>query len=412
MVSAMASDAAAIIDAAVEDGLVPGVGLVVIDGGARVEILRGVASPAGDPLTANTVGHYFSSVKVVTSAVVMSLVDDGVLDLDAQLSTVLPEWASRRREHGIPTLRHLLTHTAGLTYPAVESGPDVHPVDAAYRDADITHHGYDTLVEFSAKLAEQPLCFEPGTRWRYSLAHDLVGRVIEEVAGESVDVVFAERIFEPLGMTSSGFVATPDMAERLGACWQHQPDEVPDLVLVDPGGERSAATDARRMRSCGGGLLSTLNDYVTFLVMLGNGGTVNGRRVLSESSVDAIMSDHLGDDMENDDPDTGFRVCTHTGFGFGGEVERTSSESTSSEGTSSGGTSSGETSSGETSSGETSSGSTAPSYDMSGRFSWGGYAGTSFFVDRRVNRVAALHIQVQNDFSIQLWQDLIPLLTA
>ncbi len=364
-----------IIEGAVETGVVPGASLVVVEGGDRVDIIRGVADPTGTELALDTVGRYYSSVKAVTSAVVLSLVDEGRLELDEPISSLLPEWSERRAVNGIPTVEHLLTHTAGLTYQAWESGPHVHPIDASYRDAGIDHEGTESLEAFSAKLAQQPLCFLPGQRWRYSLAHDLLGRVIEQVTAAPVAEVFNSRIFEPLGMDSSGFVPDPQMVARLGACWRHIPNAEPSLELVDNAGAASTYASGERIQqmvSCGGGLLSTIDDYVTFLLMLRNDGVHRGQRILSAFLVDKMMTDQLAPMLASDQRDARFRVCTATGFGFGGEVAR----------------------------------------DGTGWFGWGGYGGTSFVVDRRADRVAALQLQVQNDFTITVWDDLMGVLLS
>lgn len=368
MLDRIAAPAEAAIVASIERGEVPGASLVVVDGDDRLEIVRGAADPLGTPLTVNTVGRYFSSVKPVTSVVVLQLIDDGLFRLDTPICDLLPEWVDRNPSDGMPSVHHLLTHTAGLSYEAWETGPDVHPVDAAYRDAGIDFLGYLSLEEFSTRLAAQPLCFSPGERWRYSVAHDLLGRVIEAATGQSVSEVFEQRLFGPLAMTSSGFYATAALVDRLGACWLHRPGEEPELELSDPAGSDSMCTDFARMASCGGGLLSTLDDYVTFLLMLRNDGVHDGRQIVSSASVDAMMSDQLAPHIVNEQPDVGWTVGTTSGFGYGGEVAR----------------------------------------DGSNRFSWGGYAGTNFFVDRQANRVAALHIQVQNDFTVRLWRNLIP----
>ncbi len=360
-----------IVERAVDRGVVPGASVVVVEGDRRFDLAHGVADPAGNALTLKTVGRYYSSVKAVTSAVVLALVEDGLLTLDAPISELLPEWSERRQTSGIPTVRQLLTHTSGLTYPASGSDPHAHPVDAAYHDAGIDAHGNDTLKVFSQKLSLQPMCFEPGQRWRYSLSHDLLGRIIEHVTEMPAPDVFSRRIFQPLEMVDSGLDADAALLGRLGACWEHNPGEVPELELVDPAGGKSSHGDPDRMVSCGGGFFSTIDDYVRFLLMLRNGGVHQGQRVLSKASVDEMMTDQLGPHVQSDLPDSGFNVGDTTGFGFGGAVSR----------------------------------------DGSGWFGWGGYAGTSFVVDRKANRVAALHIQVQNDFSIPLWNDLSPILT-
>lgn len=114
-----------IIEAAIAEGSVPGACLVVVQGDERIEIALGVADQKGTPLTTQSVGRYYSSVKAVTSAVVMQLVEAELLRLDEQISTLLPEWSARPNSEGVPTIRHLLTHTSGLAYPAHGDGPDI-----------------------------------------------------------------------------------------------------------------------------------------------------------------------------------------------------------------------------------------------------------------------------------------------
>jgi len=342
---------AEVIGDAVDRGVVPGAGLTVIRDGERFDVIVGVADREGTPLSGESIGRYYSSAKAITSVVVLQLVEAGSVDLDAPISVLLPEWSA---VDPAPTVRNLLTHTAGLTYPGDPTlGAD--PIDAAYIDAGIDHEGFLSLEEFSSRLAGQPLCFLPGTQWRYSVAHDLLGRVVEVAAGRSLENLASERVFTPLGMTRSSFVAA-DLSEPFGACWEHRPGEDPSIVPE----HASDFMDPARMLSGGGGLLSTLNDYTTFCSALLHGEAT----ILGEPWLAMMLSDQLPSDVVGPGPDAG--------FGFGGLVTRTGA-----------------------------------SPWPAGVFSWGGYAGTQFLIDRASDLVVCLHIQVHHDFTIPLWGDVL-----
>lgn len=348
-------DVANLVSQAVtRDGL-PGVGVCVVREGERFEVVAGLADEVGTPLEADSVGrYYYSSGKVVTSVAVMQLVEDGQLRLDTALAELLPEWSGVDVS---PTVFQLLTHTAGLTY--AESSATAESVEASYVAAGIDHEGEMSLEAFSAKVAAQAPCYIPGAQWRYSVAHDVLGRVIEVAAGRSLDELAAARIFGPLGMSRTSFRAS-DLDARPGTCWKHQPGHDTQVSLADKAGAESEFMNPRRMLSGGGGLLSTLDDYTRFCEALLRGGD----GIVSPASVDAILTDQLPQSLEG--PDSGL------GFGFGGLVTR---------------------------------------YGASpwpeGVFSWGGYAGTQFLIDRRNELVVCLHMQVQHDFTISLWHELV-----
>ncbi len=344
---------AEVVSNAVRDGL-PGVGLRVVRAGQRFEVVAGVADEAGTPLTADSVGRYYSSAKVVTSVVVMQLVEEGLLDLGTSLAELLPEWSNVDNS---PTVFQLLTHTAGLTYgdASATSGS----VEASYVAVGINHEGEMSLETFSTKVAAQAPCFSPGAQWRYSIAHDMLGRVIEVAAGRSLDELAAARIFEPLGMGRTSFRAG-DLVALLGTCWNHQPGSDPQVVLADKAGARSDFMNPRRMLSGGGGLLSTLEDFTRLCEALLRGGD----GIVTPESVDAILSDQLPPQLDGPDPGIG--------FGFGGLVTRVGA-----------------------------------SPWPQGVFSWGGYAGTQFLIDQPNELVVCLHMQVQHDFTISLWHELV-----
>lgn len=186
--------------------------------------LRDVA--AGLPVTADTLWRIYSMTKPVTSVAVLTLVEEGRLALDDPVDRYLPAFAEprvyvggtgenvvTRPATGPVRVRHLMTHTAGLTFGFYRT----HPVDALYRAA-----GVESSVRPGADLAETvdlyaslPLQFDPGTEWNYSVASNVLGRLVEVVSGQPLDVFCAERIFGPLGMTDTGF----HVATRRRAAW-------------------------------------------------------------------------------------------------------------------------------------------------------------------------------------------------
>jgi CubicO group peptidase (beta-lactamase class C family) len=207
---------------------------------------------------------------------------------------------------------HLLTHTAGLTYGFHRA----HPVDAAYRD-----HGYDlgapkgvTLAQACETWASLPLLFQPGTEWNYSVATDVLGRLVEVLSGRSLDRVFAERIFEPLGMHETGFGLPEDQRHRLAG-------------LYVPGADGRAARfdeigpvsrTAPSFLSGGGGLVSTAADYLRFSELLRGDGELDGVRLLSARTLRYMTRNHLpgGADLEGFGRQL-FAETTYDGVGFG-----------------------------------------------------------------------------------------------
>jgi CubicO group peptidase (beta-lactamase class C family) len=213
---------------------------------------------------------------------------------------------------------HLLTHTAGLTYGFHR----MHPVDGMYRAA-----GFDlglrpgTLEEAVDTWASMPLLFQPGTEWNYSVATDVLGRLVEVVSGQSLDEFFAQRLFGPLGMTDTSFYAKPDDLPRLAALYARGIDG-------KAGRFNSMADEVRKpptMLSGGGGLVSTAADYNRFLSMLlgrpdSPAGELDGVRLLSPTTVAYMGRNHLpgnqdleqfGRPLNAESPQRG------TGFGLG-----------------------------------------------------------------------------------------------
>jgi CubicO group peptidase (beta-lactamase class C family) len=288
-------------DRYVEDGRLPGWLAVVSRHGRIVHLGSGGYRDveAELPVEPDTLWRIFSMTKPITSVAAMLLAEEGLLELDDPISRWLPEFASPQVYVKGSALRplteparepirvwHLLTHTAGLTY-GFHHG---HPVDAIYRAAGFewgTPRGAD-LASCCAQWAALPLLFQPGSEWNYSVATDVLGRLVEVVSGLPLDEFFSTRIFSPLDMTETGFVAA-------------SPARLAALYVPDPASGRAVRNDAfgrlgtarPDCLSGGGGLVSSARDYWRFTEMLSHGGTLDGVRLLSPRTVSLMTSNHL-----------------------------------------------------------------------------------------------------------------------
>ncbi|EST35230.1 serine hydrolase domain-containing protein [Streptomyces roseochromogenus] len=287
----------------VDRGRLPGF-LVAVSRGGRIAHLttygrRDVA--AGLPVETDTLWRIYSMTKPVTAVAVLLLAEEGGLSLDDPLHRYVPAFAEpvvyesgsgtdmRTRPAAGPILiRHLLTHTAGLTFGFYHR----HPVDALYRASGLEYSvppGAD-LAETVEVYARRPLQFEPGTQWNYSVASNVLGRVIEVVSGRPLDTFFAERILRPLGMTDTGFHIEPGQADRLAELYGETDDggitPVPGLPV----------RGRPRFLSGSGGLVSSAYDFHRFMEMLRRGGELDGVRLLSADSVALMTRNQLPGD--------------------------------------------------------------------------------------------------------------------
>jgi len=310
----------------VDDGLLPGY-LAVVSRHGRIAHVASYGDrdvEAGAPVEPDTIWRVFSMTKPITSVVAMTFVEEGVVDLTDPIARWLPEFAQPRvytkgsalapvTEPATEPIRlwHLLTHTSGLTYGFHHT----HPVDAAYRAAGYewgTPKGLD-LAACTRAWAELPLVFQPGSEWNYSVATDVLGRLVEVLAGKPLDEVFAERVFGPLGMTDTGI-------------WTTDTDRLAALYVPTPGTKRVVRNDAfgalgTAAPDCfsgGGGLVSTAADYHRFTQMLLRGGEFGGVRILGPRTVELMTSNHLPGhvDLEAFGRPL-FAEMPFDGFGFG-----------------------------------------------------------------------------------------------
>ncbi|MDA3647605.1 beta-lactamase family protein [Saccharopolyspora indica] len=314
----------------VESGKLPG-WLVLVSRGGKIAHLathgmRDVESSA--PVRPDTLFRIFSMTKPVTSTAIMMLHEEGALELTDPVSDFIPAFADLRvytsGSANAPQTRpageemriwHLLTHTAGLTYDFNR----LHPVDELYRRAGFGN-GLGTRLDLAGccdAWASLPLLFDPGTAWNYSVATDVLGRIVEVISGQTLDEFFRTRIFEPLGMTDTGFAVAREDADRLAT-----------LYIADPQGlarrhpqhdeAHAAAFELPKALSGGGGLFSSAHDYHRFTQMLLRRGELDGTRLLGSRTVDYMTRNHLpgGADLESLALNS-FSEARNAGKGFG-----------------------------------------------------------------------------------------------
>jgi CubicO group peptidase (beta-lactamase class C family) len=312
----------------VDDGRLPG-WLIVVSRHGRVAHLSTYGRrdrEQGLAVEVDTLWRLASMTKPITSVAAMMLYEEGAFELKDPVERWLPAWRGMRVYRGgsgakvetrpaVEPIRvwHLLTHTAGLTYGFHYA----HPVDALYRAAGFewgTPAGLD-LEGCCDAWAGLPLLFEPGTEFNYSVATDVLGRLVEVVSGQSLDEFFRTRIFEPLGMTDTAFWAAEPAGDRLAAAYLANP-EGPQAPAVAMDG--SAALHRPSMWSGGGGLVGTAQDYQRFAHMLRGGGSLEGVRLLSPRTVAYMARNQLpgGADLEQFGRPL-FAETTFDGVGFG-----------------------------------------------------------------------------------------------
>ena len=288
-----------LMQSAVDEGKIAGVSLLVSKDG---EIIQkeyiGFADIENEvPIEENTIFRIYSMSKPITAVALMTLYDEGKFELDDKVSKYIPEFESmmiyspdgathylQLPEEGL-TIRHLLTHTSGIPY-----GWDPNSfVDSLYNVKGVS--GWNGTIGEKVKiLTTIPLKRAPGTRWEYGLSIDVAGYLAEVLSGQPLDRFFKTRIFDPLGMDDTGFYVPEENHSRLSAVYSR--DRNGKLKKMEnPKGDpfMSPAT----LFSGGGGLVSTVPDYLKFCKMLLNGGTLNGVRILNESTAKMVMTDQL-----------------------------------------------------------------------------------------------------------------------
>lgn len=272
------------------------------------------------PMETDALFRIFSMTKPITTVAAMILYEEGAFHLGDPVAKYLPELAEmqllingelvpRQRQM---TIEHLMTHTAGLT----NGWHPEDPVERAYRDAAL-HQSAD-LNAFIDKLATLPLRFEPGTRYHYSVATDVLGALVERLSGQTLEQFFQARIFDPLEMHDTFFNVPDDKTLRMAGShlWnaeQQAMGSMPAGMLPPPSGVT--------LFSGGGGLISTAQDYWRFCEMLRRGGSLDGARILGPKTVEAMTTARLTPEVR--DNGAGEHPASHLypgqsfGLGFG-----------------------------------------------------------------------------------------------
>lgn len=285
-----------LLNEAVARGDVAGVVAMATDaGGVFYQGTAGMRVAGGSvAMTPDTVFWIASMTKALTSVAAMLLVEEGRLALDAPIGELLPALAAPRVLEGFDvagqpklrparnkvTLRHLLTHTSGYSYER-------------WSDALKRAHaalGLSRVPRDAGELAREPLLFEPGTGWSYSIATDLVGQAVAAASGQGFDVFMRERVFAPLGMTDATFRLDDEQRGRFAGLHQRAADGTLTPVAQYVG-------NGIGFLAGGGALCCTAGDYVRFLRMLLGGGVLEGRRLLKAETVDEMGRNQIGDLM-------------------------------------------------------------------------------------------------------------------
>ena len=318
------------------------------------------------PVEADTIFRIYSMSKPITSVAVMILYDEGRIKLDDPVEKYIPAFKNMKVFNNQQTqtnvaknkmtIKHLLTHTSGLTY-----GWDNRPVDKLYAKLKVFDLN-STLAEKVEKLSDIPLVFEPGRRWKYGVSTDVLGYLVEVVSNMPFEQYLQEKLFKPLGMDDTGFSVPPSKVERFSAVYRPTENGKLNLVKRPP----LATDDATFFPSGGGGLVTTGADYLRFCQMLLNGGELDGVRILKKKTVEMMHYPHQKYHRDG------------WSYGFGFHVV------------------------------------TKKNKRSSGTFSGGGLAGTSFWIDPKKELIAILMTQIldnqypfQGEFTKLVYQALI-----
>jgi len=319
-----------------EDGrLNGGVALIIRNGKIVYHKAFGFDDPEKTkPIRTDNIYRIASQTKAVTSAAIMMLYEEGKFLLDDPVSRYIPEFAKQQvldkfnpadtTYTTVPaksevTIRQLLTHTSGISYPQIGTKEANAIYAKAHLMAGIGVDNSRSLAADVKTIAKLPLMHQPGEKFTYGFNTDILGYLVEYFSGMSLDVFFRKRIFEPLGMNDTYFYLPAAKHSRLVNLYVEKDKQLEKPgAMVDFNGEIN--TDYPKMQntyySGGGGLSSTAKDYAVFLQMLLNGGTYNGKRLLSRHTVRLMTMNQIGDVS---------RGANKFGLGFGITTEKGSS---------------------------------------------------------------------------------------
>lgn len=379
----------------VADGtMVGGLGMIARNGRLAYSETWGMMDrEAQKPMSEDAIFRIYSMSKPITAVALMMLYEEGRFFLNDPVARYIPELANlqvarstadgastrivsdgtqsmtigagdqnlmgqTRKPSRQPTIRDLLTHTAGFTYGVFGNTE----VDQQYRQAGILISNPD-LKDFVTKLGQIPLQYDPGTRWHYSVAVDIQGRLVEVLSGMRFGEFLQSRLFGPLDMHDTSFVVPADKVDRLAQLYTPEgtaegADGFRSIgrgpLVVAPDSTSEGFMEGATFESGGGGLVSTARDYLRFSQMMLNGGELNGVRILSPKTVALMTTNHLGDIQ------MGFSR-TGVGFGLGFAVALDQGD--------------------------------IGEIGSPGEYNWGGAAGTRFWIDPKENLIGIFMVQ-------------------
>ena len=281
---------------------IPGATVMVVRGG-KVVYSETVGQRGPDnaaPMKSDDIFRIYSMTKPIVSVAAMMLVEEGKLLLEAPVARYIPSFANvkvgveKMDAQGVKslelvaprramTVQDLMRHTSGLTYGFFGDGM----VKKAYQDANVGTGGDITNAEFAERIAKMPLAFQPGSTWDYSNSTDVLGRVIEVVSNQTLFTHLKVRLLIPLGMKDTSFyVPEADRQGRIAEPFNDDRSIGINAPVFDP-------RKVQAMESGGGGMMSTAMDYARFLMMLRNGGQLDGRRYISPATLAFMTTDQL-----------------------------------------------------------------------------------------------------------------------
>lgn len=349
----------------IDDGMVAGTVTVVARRGKVVHFSANGMKDVerGQPMTTDTIFRMASMTKPIASVALMMLYEEGHFQLDDPISDWLPAFRDMQVQHEDPdtgetslrpadneiTFTHILTHTAGLMnsyFGDTERYSEVTRV----RDG-------EALDTWTDRLATLPLRYEPGTRWEYSQATSVAGRLVEVISGQPLDRFLQERIFDPLQMNDTHFYLPESKVDRFATLYGPDEDNNNRITLTEVGDANSRyVAGPRTFFSGSGGLVSTAHDYVRFQQMMLNGGELEGVRILGRMTVELMFENHTGDlPLWLPGPGRGF------GLGYSVVLDRAAAHTS----------------------------------DSEGSVYWGGAFGTIFWIDPKEELVAIMLTQVR-----------------
>jgi CubicO group peptidase (beta-lactamase class C family) len=315
----------------VEEDELPGLVTLVARGDdVHVDVIGRPAFGASEPLARDAIFRIASLTKPITAATTMSLVDEGILRLDQAIDDLVPELADHRVLRAIDaelddtvparrpiTLEDVLSYRMG--FGSVMAPPGTHPIQRAEAELGLQSIGGPPWPPVShdpdqwiAALGSLPLLAQPGEQWLYNTSGQVLGVLLARAAGKGLAELMRERIFEPLGMADTGFFVPADRLSRLTAFYSPDP-ATGDLSLIDDASD-SWWSSPPHFPDASGWLVSTIDDYWTFVSMLLAGGSLKGERIVSEESVALMVCDRLTPAQRDDST---LFVGEHGGWGLG-----------------------------------------------------------------------------------------------